>query len=150
MGPDEQIVEVFRSKGYKATPQRISVARSVLTSREHPSAESVYKEVKRVHPTISLSTVYNTLHVLKELNMVHELGLNCIGLRFDPNTKPHINMVCSRCGMVRDLEDPLFEEALERVEKRTGYKITVQTIELYGLCKRCIREGLKISGREDK
>src|SRR4030042_255780 len=140
MGPDEEMMEVVRSKGYKATPQRISIARSVLTSGKHPSAESIYNEVRRFHPTISLSTVYNTLHVLKELNVVQEIGFNDIGVRFDPNTKPHINLVCNRCGEIFDVDEPLLEEALERGERRMGFKMTGQRIDVYGFCKRCTRD----------
>ncbi len=140
MGVDEQIMEVLRNNGYRATPQRISVARCVLTSREHPTAESIYNEVRRLHPTISMSTVYNTLHVLKELNLVQELEFNEIGVRFDPNTKPHFNLVCNRCGEIFDLDEPLIEEALERVERRVGFKRTGQRVDVYGFCRRCTRD----------
>ena len=50
-------------KGYKATPQRIAICRIALYSREHPTAQSIYNEVKKVHPTVSLATVYKTLQV---------------------------------------------------------------------------------------
>jgi len=139
MGPEEQIVEILRSKGYKATPQRISVARCVLTNKHHPSAESIYDEVKRVHPTISLSTVYNTLNVLKELNLVQETGLNENGVRFDSNTETHINLVCYKCGEIFDVDEPLLEEDLKRVERRTGFKRMGQRIDVYGFCRRCAR-----------
>lgn len=140
MIPDEQIMEMLRNKGYKATSQRISVARTVLASREHPTAESIYNEVKRFHPTISLSTVYNTLRMLKDLKMVQELGFNDISIRFDPNTKPHINLVCNRCGEIFDADEPLLEEALTRVERRMGFNVAGQRLDIYGFCKRCVRE----------
>lgn len=140
MGVDEHIMEILRKNGYRATPQRVSVARCVLASRRHPTAESVYDEVRRQHPTMSLSTVYNALHVLEKLNLVQELGFNEIGVRFDPNTKTHINLVCKRCGEIYDVNEPPIEEALERVERRVGFKRTGQRVDVYGLCKRCARE----------
>lgn len=143
MGRHEKILEALRNKGYRATPQRISVARTVLASREHPTVETIYNEVRRSHPTISLSTVYNTLHVLKELNMVQELGFNDVGVRYDPNTMPHVNLVCKSCGEIYDLDEPLLNDVLQQVERRTGFRITGQRIDVYGLCKRCAKDLVK-------
>lgn len=140
MDLDEKITEVLRNNGYKATPQRISVARCVLTSREHPTAEAVFNQVQLEHPTISLSTVYNTLHVLRELDMLQELGFNDNGVRYDPNTKPHINLVCRRCGHIIDVDEPMMEEVLSRVEKRLGFRRSGQRIDVYGYCSICHKE----------
>jgi Fur family transcriptional regulator, peroxide stress response regulator len=67
---DAATIEALRIKGYKATPQRIAICRIALHSREHPSALSIYDEVKKVHPTVSLATVYKTLQVLRDLDLV--------------------------------------------------------------------------------
>ncbi len=140
MDLDAKITESLRNNGYKATPQRISVARCVLTSNEHPTAETIFNQVQREHPTISLSTVYNTLHVLQELDLLQELGFNDIGVRFDPNTKPHINLVCRRCGRIIDVDEPLIDEALDHVDRKLGFKRSGQRIDVYGYCKRCAKE----------
>jgi Fur family peroxide stress response transcriptional regulator len=137
MDVEDRIMEILRNNGYRATPQRVSVARCVLSSSEHPTAETIYNEVRRRHPTISLATVYNTLHVLEELNLVQELEFNEIGVRFDSNTKTHVNLVCRLCGEISDVDEPLIEEALIRVEKRARFKRSGQRVDVYGLCKRC-------------
>src|SRR3990172_9550539 len=112
---DTQIIQALRSKGYKATPQRIAICRFALSSKEHPSAQKVYSEVKKLHTTVSLSTVYNTLQVLKELGMLQELSSSLSQTRFDPNVKLHINLVCLQCGTIRDLDDPLERELIRNI-----------------------------------
>ena len=71
---DAAAIEALRNKGYKATPQRIAICRIALNSRAHPSAQQVYDEVKKIHPTISLATVYKTLEVLRDLDLMQEIN----------------------------------------------------------------------------
>jgi Fur family peroxide stress response transcriptional regulator len=102
---DTSAIEALRSKGYKATPQRIAICRIALKSREHPSAQQVYDEVKRTHPTVSLATVYKTLELLRDLDLVQELDFPKGQARFDPYRSPHINLICLKCGEITDLDD---------------------------------------------
>ena len=84
---DASAIEALRNKGYKATPQRIAICRIALNSREHPSAQQIYNEVKKVHPTVSLATVYKTLQVLRDLDLVQELNFPKGQARFDSYMK---------------------------------------------------------------
>ena len=70
---DASAIETLRKKGYKATPQRIAICQFALNSRDHPTAQQVYDQVKKIHPTVSLATVYKTLEVLKSLDLIQEL-----------------------------------------------------------------------------
>jgi Fur family peroxide stress response transcriptional regulator len=140
MSSNKKIVEAFRKQGYRATPQRIAIARSVLRNKEHPSAEDVYEEVKRHFHTISLSTVYNTLHILRDMNMVNELAFND-STRFDPNTSLHINLVCEACGNIIDLEDPGLEGLLGRISENMGFAVKGHRLDVYGICNKCIKTG---------
>jgi Fur family transcriptional regulator, peroxide stress response regulator len=134
---DAAAIEALRNKGYKATPQRIAICRIALHSREHPSAQSVYDEVKKVHPTVSLATVYKTLQVLRDLDLIHELSLPQGQARFDPYLKPHVNLICHQCGKIEDLDDPTAREISERVSATTKFKPNGQRIDVYGICQKC-------------
>ena len=136
---DSKIVNIFRSNGFKATPQRIVITQTVLKSKNHPTAEEVFEEVQQINPTLSLSTVYNTLNILKEMNLVNELAFNETS-RFDPNTKPHINLVCEKCGKIIDAEDKSLEGIIKRVSEENNFVITGHRIDLYGQCKMCSRK----------
>jgi Fur family peroxide stress response transcriptional regulator len=137
---DRAIIEAFRKKGFKATPQRIAICRFVLSSQEHPSVKRIYDEVKAIHPTVSLATVYKTLQILKELDQVQELGFPHGESRFDPNMKPHINLVCTQCGNIQDLDDRIAREIVERVTSVTKFTATEQRLDIYGVCEKCSKE----------
>jgi Fur family peroxide stress response transcriptional regulator len=134
---DAAAIEALRNKGYKATPQRIAICRIAIHSREHPSAQSIYDEVKKVHPTVSLATVYKTLQVLRELNLIQELSFPTGQARFDSYMKPHVNLVCLQCGSIIDLDDLTTCDFVKRVAAATKFKPNGQRIDVYGICQKC-------------
>jgi Fur family peroxide stress response transcriptional regulator len=134
---DASIIEALRRKGYKATSQRIAICRFALRSREHPGAQRIYSEVKSVHPTVSLATVYKTLRVLKELRRVQELAFAEGETRFDSNMEPHANLVCRECGNISDVDDPVTRELIRRVAARARFTLVGQRLDIYGLCEKC-------------
>jgi len=82
---DSSTIKALRGKGYKATPQRIAISRFALHNHTHPTAQSIYSEVKKVYPTVSLATIYKTVQILKEVGLIQELNLPKDQTRFDPN-----------------------------------------------------------------
>jgi Fur family peroxide stress response transcriptional regulator len=134
---DAAAIEALRKKGYRATPQRIAICRFALHSRDHPTAQRIYDEVKKVHPTVSLATVYKTLQILEELDLIQELGFPQGKARFDSCMKPHINLVCLRCGNIRDIDDLTAREIVKRVVATTKFTATRQRLDIYGICQNC-------------
>lgn len=134
---DASIIQALRGKGYKATPQRIAICRFALSSREHPSVQRIYGEVKEIHPTVSLATVYKTLHILTELGLIQELDFSNGQARFDSYVEPHINLVCLRCGNIRDMEDPAAREMVARIAATAEFTRTGQRLDVYGICRTC-------------
>ena len=134
---DVSTIEALRSKGYKATPQRIAICRIALNSRTHPSAQQVYDEVKKIHPTVSLATVYKTLEILKDLDLVQELNFPEGQARFDSNMNPHMNLICLKCGIITDLYDKKIKEKTGKVATTTNFKPNGQLIDVYGICQKC-------------
>ncbi len=131
------IIQTLRSKGYKATPQRIAICKFALLSREHPNVQRIYNEVRKTNPTVSLATVYKTLQILRGRGLIQELDFPYDQTRYDPYLEPHINLVCSRCGKIQDLEDPIAQELIKRVVKVTEFIPTSQRLDVYGVCEKC-------------
>jgi Fur family transcriptional regulator, peroxide stress response regulator len=136
MSLDKKLVETFRVNGYRVTPQRITITQMILKSREHPTAEQLYEQVVKIHPTISLSTIYNTLKILKGINILNEISHNDMR-RFDANPNPHVNLVCEICGKITDVEEPALYDLLEQVTNQQIFTITNNHINVYGMCKYC-------------
>jgi Fur family peroxide stress response transcriptional regulator len=134
---DASSIEALRKQGYKATPQRIAICRYVLNSRDHPSAQQTYDEVRKIHPTVSLATVYKTLGVMKDLNLIQELDLPQGQTRFDSYMKPHINLICLQCGSITDLDDTTAIEITKKVAAPAKFQPRGQRIDIFGICSKC-------------
>ena len=134
---DASIINILRQRGYKATPQRIAICRFALRSQDHPTAQRIYEEVRKVHPTVSLATVYKTLQILREHGLIQELGLPESQARFDSNVEPHINLVCLRCDNIQDWNDPAAREMVARITAKAKFTLTGQRLDIYGICKTC-------------
>lgn len=134
---DSVIISALRRGGYKATPQRIEICRSVLGCREHPSAQKIYGKVKKAYPTVSLATIYKTLDILKELGMLQELSIPQGQARLDPNMNLHINLICLQCGKIIDSDSESLQEDLKRVAAEAKFSTALQRIDIYGKCEKC-------------
>lgn len=137
---DTSIINALRNKGYKATPQRIAISRFTLSSREHPTAQTIYSEVRKVYPTVSLATVYKTIQILKGAGLIQEMSSSQGQTRFDSDIKPHINLVCLKCGSIEDWEDSMVPEIITRAKASTNFTATGQSFEVYGICQSCGRK----------
>lgn len=133
---DASVIKALRGKGYKATPQRIAIGRFALRSRNHPTAQSIYGEVKKIYPTVSLATVYKTIQILKEVGLIQELNLSQGQTRFDPDMHPHIHLICLSCGDIIDWEDALVSEILAKIAA-SKFSATSQSFDVYGICQSC-------------
>jgi len=132
----DDVVAKLRSAGYRITPQRLAIIKILVESREHPSVEQIYRQVRKDFPTTSLATVYNTLERLKETREVLELSFSG-GSRYDglnPHSHPHLR--CTVCGAIEDLDIDL-GPAAEEVAARRGYADVRHRLEFYGVCPRC-------------
>src|SRR6478735_8743590 len=137
MKTSEQLTDLFREQGLRVTPQRQVIFRLLHGDDAHPTVESLYERALAEMPTMSLKTVYQTVHDLEALQEVHVLDLGTGSLRVDPNVEnDHHHLVCSTCGQVRDLP---VEFAGLRVPSRHRRGFTVDDVQVIfrGRCEQC-------------
>ena len=135
----EHIIAKFHKYGFKATPQRLAICKYALSSKDHPTTEKVYMQVKRTYPTLSRATVYQTLHLLTEIGLLQELKLNDRITRYDPITSPHINIICKECGTVEDYESEDVSRFWSKIMDGLGFEPMGQRLDVYRCCDRCKR-----------
>ncbi|MDZ7673710.1 MAG: transcriptional repressor [Acidimicrobiales bacterium] len=133
--PDE-LVGAFRESGRKITPQRVSIFRALHENPSHPTAESVHAHIAADMPSVSLRTVYSTLHELAEMGELHQIELGTGSARFDPNVSDHHHLVCDRCGSVQDL-DTDFPDVTVEPDNAFGFEVDTTQIVFRGRCRDC-------------
>jgi len=132
-------MQKLKSIGLKLTPQRIAIFKYLEGNILHPSAEEIYKEVKKKFPTISYATVYNTLDILRRRGIVMELTIDPDRKRYDPNTEPHHHLICVICKKIVDINTNFNVEIPE--EQKRGFTVIKNQIEFYGICPECKKKG---------
>jgi Fe2+ or Zn2+ uptake regulation protein len=141
MRTPEELTELFRSTGRKVTAQRQCIFRLLKGNETHPSAESIHAEASREMETISLKTVYQTLHDLAELGEIASLDVGTGMTRFDPNVDhPHHHLVCRQCGRVRDLVADFPDLRIPKGAD-LGFDVGSAEIVFRGLCPECRPSG---------
>lgn len=133
----EPYIEQLKQAGYKVTHQRLVILDYLLHSREHPSAEMIYADLRQRYPTISLATVYNTLEMLSKVGLVVDLGAPGERRRFDGIVSEHSHYFCTECGKVKDLNIPGADRALNKLVQETNLPVTRYRIDFFGLCEDC-------------
>lgn len=123
----------INKKGGRMTKQRqiiIDYLRDVTT---HPTAEIIYKEIRKKMPNISLGTVYRNLNYLVEEGLILQLSSGG-KTRFDGNNVYHLHFICDQCEKINDIFDTSYI-ALDKL-KRLG-KVNSVECNVYGRCKEC-------------
>lgn len=132
---------VCRHEGIKLTHQRIEIFREVAQTEDHPDAEQVFHRVRERLPTVSLDTVYRTLWLLNDLDLIMTLASSRERARFDANLESHHHFVCGQCGFTRDFySDDLDNITLPASLNSLG-EIEATHVEVRGVCQKCIEEG---------
>ena len=88
----------------KYSRQRESIKEFLMTRTDHPTADTVYENMKLIYPNISLGTVYRNLSLLSDLGEIKKLASFGGADRFDGRVEPHCHFMCTDCGCVIDLE----------------------------------------------
>src|SRR6185295_19803637 len=99
----QNVIDRLRASGIQPSAQRLAVADYVLTTTEHPSAELVFRRVKKRVPYISRATVYNTLNLFVEKGLLRTLNLAEDSVVFDPKMETHHHFIDEKSGAIHDV-----------------------------------------------
>lgn len=136
------IKQQLQAKGYKLTPQHEATARVLLENEEdHLSAEDVFMLVRDKMPETGLATVYRTLELLTEMNVVEKInfgdGVARYDLRDNNNRHHHHHLICVKCGTVDEIMEDWLEPLEERLEREFQFKVLDHRLDFQGICHRC-------------
>ena len=142
----EKFKEMLKEKGLKVTNQRLLVLEVLADHRDkHMTAEDIYELVKEDYPEIGLATIYRTVQLLREMQLVDRINLDDGCLRyeisdlFDGESKHHHHhLICKTCGKVVPFEEDLLDELELLVEQETGFHVSDHELKFYGQCEECL------------
>src|SRR3954469_19768439 len=146
----ERALEDFRhrckERGLAFTFQRQVIYEAVVDSREHPTPELIYEQVRQRIPSISLGTVYKNVKTFLDSGVLKEVTLHHGSLRLEANMAPHHHLVCSSCKAIFDIEERAVKPVqLPKTELPAGFSINQYRVEFVGVCKKCQTAQRKIS-----
>ncbi|REK75697.1 Fur family transcriptional regulator [Paenibacillus paeoniae] len=138
----DKIKRSLMENSYKLTTQREIIVRVLLENeQEHLSAEDVYMLVKEKFPEIGLATVYRTLELLAELQIVAKMnfgdGVARFDLRGEDHEHMHHHLICQKCGALEEIKEDWLTDLEERLEREYGFKVLDHRLDFTGNYKEC-------------
>ena len=132
----------LKEKGYKLTTQRRVILDVILENQgRHLSPEEIYDSVRDRYPEIGLATVYRTLQLFEQLNIIYKLNFNDGCSRYELSSSSsdhqHHHLICLDCGKVLEVELDLLENLESEIEKQKNFRVIDHNVKFFGYCKDC-------------
>lgn len=124
----------------KYSRQREAIREYLMSTKEHPTADTVYMNIRTKYPNISLGTVYRNLNLLAEKGEIIKVKGQDGCERYDANNRPHYHFHCNKCGRVFDIEIESIEHINEIAGRDFGGIIEGHVTFFYGKCPDCMKE----------
>ena len=121
-------------KGMKMTGQRRLIARVLSESEDHPDVEAVYRRASELDPKISIATVYRTVRLFEEANILdrHDFGDGRARYEEAP-LEHHDHLIDVRSGRVLEFQDEEIERLQKKIARKLGFELIDHRLELYGV-----------------
>lgn len=121
----------------RTTKQRKTLLEELRKVKTHPTADAIFKMVRRRLPSISFGTVYRNLNLLRDQGEILELVCGKYSCHYDGDIKNHYHLFCLKCKRVFDLDVPVLGDLDKKVSKNSGFKVKYHRIDFYGYCQDC-------------
>lgn len=140
----EQLLSDFKTllkeNSLKFTIQREVILETLYNSDEHLTPESLHQQIGRKFPELKtgIATVYRTLALLEESNMVTSLSFGAQGKKYELGAKEHHDhLICTNCGTITEFVDDDIEKRQHAITKALDFEMSDHSMQIYGICKNC-------------
>lgn len=131
---------LLKKNGLKFTIQREVILETMYNSDEHLTPEALYQLIKDKYPDLKtgIATIYRTLSLLEDSDMVTSLSFGAQGKKYELGAKDHHDhMICTECGHIAEFVDEAIEERQHKIASELGFIMTDHSMQIYGICRNC-------------
>ncbi len=132
----ENISKMLTEKGVSPSIQRIKILQFILDNEHHSSVDIIYQELIHEIPTLSKTTVYNTLALFVEKGIINSITIDNTEILYEKSQKPHAHFQCNICKNIIDIELDSNLYGITEIEKNRVEKVN---IHLRGICSECLK-----------
>ncbi len=126
------IKEMLTESGLKVTQQRLVIFQSLIKSKDHPTAELIYENIKKVNPSISLGTIYKTLEVFVDRALIKRVNTSEGNMRYDARMDSHNHIFCSNTNEIVDFKDDKLDQLISDYLREKQIKnLDIKNIRLH-------------------
>jgi Fur family transcriptional regulator, ferric uptake regulator len=132
--------QLLKINGLKFTIQREVILEMLYNSDEHLTPEGLHHLIQQKHPELNtgIATVYRTLSLLEESDMVTSLSFGAQGKKYELGAKDHHDhVICTTCGSITEFVDEAIEERQKKITESLGFIMQEHSMQIYGICKNC-------------
>ncbi len=120
--------------------QRELIYQTIISTKEHPTAENVYSTLKESNPSLSLGTVYRNIRQLEEAGMIIKIPNTGTSERYDGSVHEHSHFICDVCGDVLDVEDASLNSRMLTFASKKDFTVSRMSLTLHGVCAKCKKQ----------
>ena len=129
----ETLLEKCKKLGLKLTEQRKIIVRVLSDSSDHPDVESVHKRVSKIDRRIGIATVYRTIKLFEDNNLLEKHEFKGYSSRYETVRENHHHLIDVKSGKVKEFRNTLVDAMQKQVAKEMGYKLIDYRLELYAV-----------------
>lgn len=115
--------------------QRVAIMKYLMEHKTHPTIDEIFNNLISSIPTLSKTTVYNTLKLFHEKKAVIPITIDEKNVRYDGNINNHAHFKCRKCGIIHDIE--LDDSEIPQIKDKNNYNLEETQVYFIGTCKNC-------------
>jgi Fur family peroxide stress response transcriptional regulator len=131
----DAIYGLLSEHNIKPSYLRMQIMKYLVTKKNHPTVDEIYSELVKEIPTLSKTTVYNTLNLFIDANIARLVTIENNETRYDADTSDHGHFKCKKCGAIHDFR---ISDVVPETDDLKDFIVLEKNVYCIGICPRCL------------